>query len=300
MFCYRAFGVTFASDLECPELPEASGPADVRIDVSPENAARPAAGFVAEPGRFELNVPRVAHFTVTAGTAIAIRADPRADAASIRLFLLGTAVGALLHQRGDLPLHGSAVHKDGRSAVILGVSGAGKSSLAAALRAHGWQLQSDDIAVVRPYDGVAHCEAGFPRRKMWPDMLEQLGHDPRSHVRVREGIEKRFQEVPAAEFYGGHAPVRAVIALTPSRAATPELTPLPGPLGMAMLKRQTFRANLRAPLLMHVRHFEIIAMLAAQAAVWRVQRPRTGSSPQVLADLVAPLLDGAVAEPGPA
>lgn len=295
MYLYRAFGLTFASEIHCPELRAAEGPADVTVHLArpanqSANGARPASGFDAVPGLFDLRVPRVGRFVVARGRSITIEPDPAADEDTLRLFLFGTAVGALLHQRELLPLHGSAVFKDGRTLLVLGASGAGKSSLAAALGRHGWRLQSDDVSVVRLEHGQAWCDPAFPRRKMWPDMLKQLGDDPKAHAPVRPGLEKRSQIVDAAQFHDAPAPVGGIVVLRPSRALTPTLTPLAGPARMACLKHQTFRANLRTPLDVHVPHFAIIARLAEQARVWRLQRPRSSGSPVALAEVLAPAL----------
>jgi hypothetical protein len=53
-------------------------------------------------------------------------------------------------RRGRHPLHASAVVKDGRAIVLLGLPGAGKSTVAAALRASGFALLSDNLVTVGP------------------------------------------------------------------------------------------------------------------------------------------------------
>jgi len=70
--------------------------------------------------------------------------------------LVGIGLGLLLHRRGVTCLHGSVVSLNGRTIALLGDSGAGKSTAAAALVAHGGTLVSDDIAALRPDgDGFA-------------------------------------------------------------------------------------------------------------------------------------------------
>lgn len=296
MFLYRVFGLTLASELACPELREGQGAPDVSCvcqRARPETSAR-TSGFDAVPGHFELQVPRVARFVVSNGRTIIIEPHSDADEDSIRLFLLGTVIGALLHQRGVLPLHGSAVCKDDRSVLILGSSGAGKSSLAAALGRHGWRLQSDDISALRLDDGQVWCEAGFPRQKMWPDSLKMLGENPDHYSRVRPTLEKRNMAVASWEFHDARAPICAIVALSGHRDHAPRLAAVEGPRRMAVLKRQTFRAQLSTRLQMQVRHFRMIGALASQAPLWRLQRPRAGGSPLSLAEFLVPHLEGAV------
>jgi hypothetical protein len=298
MFLYRAFGLTISSELACPELPPGFGMPDVEIRIAQAGtASAPAAalatGFDAAPGFFRLRVPNIARFVVADGRSITIEPHDNADEDSIRLFLLGTAVGALLHQRAVLPLHGSAVCKDGRSLLILGASGVGKSTLAAALGRHGWRMQTDDISALNLVDGRVWCEPGFPRQKMWPDSLSMLGDDAERHARVRPSLEKRSVVVTPAAFHETATPVSAVLVLRSHRDREPHLSAIDGPRRMAVLKRQTFRARLSKPLQAHVEHFRMIAALASQASLLHLKRPLSGGSPLALANFVAPHLENA-------
>ncbi|MBA4761175.1 hypothetical protein [Sphingomonas sp.] len=64
--------------------------------------------------------------------------------------LVGIGLGLLLHRRGIVCLHGSVIALNGRTFALLGDSGTGKSTAAAALVAHGGTLVSDDIAALHP------------------------------------------------------------------------------------------------------------------------------------------------------
>lgn len=287
MNTYTAYGLTIASDLACPELRAGAGEPDVRVYLGDPQAAgnQLRVGYEASAAEFVLRVPRVACFTLTAGHEIRIEpyTDPP-DFAAIRLFLLGTVMGGLLHQRGILPLHGSAVCKNASTLLIVGRSGAGKSSLAAALARDGWKLQSDDISAVRIVNGVAICDPGFPRRKMWPDMLLRLGENPDDHDRVRGTLEKRSQFVPDHEFEPAATAIRNVLVLGKTRDSKLAIGRLSAPAGMAVLKKHTFRDYLRSPLGLHLKHFAIISTLASQAPVHRLNRPQVGGDVESVVD----------------
>jgi serine kinase of HPr protein (carbohydrate metabolism regulator) len=66
---------------------------------------------------------------------------------------LHTVLAALLHQRGCLVLHASAVLMNGGADVVSGETGAGKSTLLAALAAKGFPVVSDDVTAVRALPG---------------------------------------------------------------------------------------------------------------------------------------------------
>ena len=96
----------------------------------------------------------------------------------MRLFLLGTSFGALLMQRGILPLHGSAMVVNGRGVVFTGMSGAGKSSLLAAFRKKGYPFLTDDVvAVTVDTAGTAWIHPSYPQQKLWRDSTKAVGVD---------------------------------------------------------------------------------------------------------------------------
>ena len=72
------------------------------------------------------------HFCIQEGKRIIVSPIEGSDEDEIRLYILGTCMGAILMQRKILPLHGSAVAIDGKAYAIVGDSGAGKSTLASA------------------------------------------------------------------------------------------------------------------------------------------------------------------------
>ena len=74
--------------------------------------------------------------------------------------LVGIGMGLLLHRRGVLCLHGSALSIGGRTIALLGESGAGKSTAAAALVRGGAVLISDDIVALRKDGESFVVEAG--------------------------------------------------------------------------------------------------------------------------------------------
>lgn len=191
----QAFELLFRSRHPLTELSSGAGQAapDSAVDldwgepapVGPPNPARDAPFHVSD-GVFHLQVPDIASYRVTANR-IAIAPEPDADDRSIRAFLFGSAIGALLQMRGLMVLHGSAVAMpDGGAAVFCGHSTAGKSTLAAALATRGHPALADDITAVRfDADGRAWCLPGLARTKLWRDALQALGLEDRADASTR-------------------------------------------------------------------------------------------------------------------
>jgi len=59
---------------------------------------------------------------------------------------MGSAMGALLHQRNILALHAGTIAVNGGSVIFCGPSGIGKSTLAAGFRRRGYpNVAGDDV-----------------------------------------------------------------------------------------------------------------------------------------------------------
>lgn len=275
---YRLFGLTIATEIALPELREvAPAKADVTIALAP---VPPVAG----PGRDRLqrdgdgavlDVPKVGRFAIRHGNSIAV--DPLADAgaARVRLFLLGSAIGALLHQRGMLPLHANAIALDKRAIAFAGNSGAGKSTLAAAFHDHGSRLLSDDICVVTPREaGGFDAQPGIPRVRLWRDALERSGRIASDHDAAYAGADKFVVRIE-----DGHAdaaiPLAAIYILDDKRKSAPELAiePLSGAEAAHALVTNVYRHRYAAitgdPAAMLAQG----ARLARHVRVFRLRRP---------------------------
>jgi hypothetical protein len=190
---YVAYGLRILSDLPLPELDSrADGEIpQIRIERGPvasglENPTLQGGLFETSPGKFLLRMEGVARYLVTGGDRIVIDLAPDADPGSVRLFLLGSVFGALLHQRGLLPLHASAIETPKGAVLFAGFSGAGKSALAAAFHVRGYTVIADEICAL---DGD-HVRPAVPRLLLWPDVIEELKLRDGEIRQVRPNVRK--------------------------------------------------------------------------------------------------------------
>lgn len=209
---YRAYGLAFRSDLALPELePDEAEAPDVTVRLGSIDRPMPAppAGtrFEFGPQDQYLAWLMVGRFLIRNGGEIIV--DPVAEAAEalVRMPLLGPVMAVLLHLRGMLVLHASAVAIGGHSAIFLGDKQAGKSTTAAALVGAGHRLIADDVLAIQfPETDGPSIAPGFPHLKLDTDVaaavigdgatalplahpsLEKRQHrltEPFSHARVR-------------------------------------------------------------------------------------------------------------------
>ena len=110
---YGVYHLAVESEIDFPEFPKASedGAADVVISLGsvPDHLEDPIATGVlyeASAEEFLLRVPDVAAYYVNSEKIIVEPAGAPID--EVRVFLLGSAMGALLHLRGMLVLHAAA------------------------------------------------------------------------------------------------------------------------------------------------------------------------------------------------
>jgi hypothetical protein len=97
---------------------------------------------------FVMHVAGVGSFFVRDGREVEYETAPGADPDWIDLYLKMQVMVVLLHQRGIISFHASSFIHDGRGIMILGESGAGKSSLTASFVLDGASFLTDDLTPV--------------------------------------------------------------------------------------------------------------------------------------------------------
>jgi hypothetical protein len=83
----------------------------------------------------------------------------------------------VLARRGDLVLHGGVISRRGIGVVLVGATGAGKSTMTAFAWQRGWTVGGDDGAVLHATDPPT-VEPTYSTVRLTPDSAELLGVDP--------------------------------------------------------------------------------------------------------------------------
>lgn len=289
---YMAYGLRFASELALGEVPAAYGeaPPDVTLRIAaipraPLPVAEDANGaFAPEGDAVYFCYPRAGKFLVRGGREIVIEPGEGVDAATLRFFALGVASGLLLHQRGALALHSSAVALGGGAVAFLGESGEGKSTLAAFLHRRGHSLVADDILAVAD-DGrpQPHVLPSFPQLKLWPDAVAGLGGDPAGLPGLMGGSEKLAYR-PERRFLSEALPLRRIYIL--AHGERPSLEPLGPQQALVELVRNTYALRFIGSAGATPAHMGQCARLARAVPVALLRRPYDFAAFAEVADLI--------------
>ena len=271
---YELFGLRLASEFPLPELRgSAGGEADVwiRRGTVPAVPDEPP-GLSVDSSAARLFIPGVGRYRMSAGEMV-VDADPAASERNVRLYLLGSAFAAILHQRGLLPLHANAVVIEGKAVGFLGHPGAGKSTLAAAFHDRGLPLLADDVCVVtRGPGGEPVAQPGIPRLRLWREALEASGRAAHNYEMSFDDWDK-YNVPAAAEAASPPAPLSHLYLL--ERAEEGEaaaIERLSGSAAVEALVANTYRGAYVPLMGRTAEHLVACAALARQVPLFRARR----------------------------
>ena len=288
---YQAFGLNIRSGIEIPEFVPAKGEPDInirfgRVPDSLEGPKKAGVRFQAKPDCLLLKVDNIAKYLASNGNQVIVEKSPGAEDGEIRLFLLSSVFGALLHQRGLLPLHASAIKADDKCVVFCGASGNGKSTIAKAFIKRGYDLHADDICVISVNnEGIPLVYPGYPQLKLWQDALIETGEKPASYSRVRRVLDKFA--VPAKDQFNNNPLIlKKIYILQLYNKSEIEISAITGMEKFNVLKNHTYRVKFIEGLEKEVSHFKTVGIIGNQVPISRVERPRKPFLLNELADLL--------------
>jgi hypothetical protein len=237
-------------------------------------------------------IPGVARYLVSVDR-IDVEPAEGAGMNEVCAFLLGTVFGALCHLRGIFPLHASTIELGRRCVAFTGDSGAGKSTMAAALTARGHRLVSDDVTYIRRTDtGKVQLWPGTNRLRLWESAMEGLRYAKEGVERERRGFDKFL--VPAIHPVEADRPLRlhAIYQLELAASGEPiAIEQLRGAAAVEILLQNTFRLYIAEDTGRKGQVFAACTEMAREVPVFRLRRPMN----LALLDLVSSKLEEHVA-----
>ncbi len=275
---FKSFGMTIQSCISLPSYTTAEDKPDVVIRYGSVPDCLPDARRIriysqSSPGKFLFTMNKVAKYLVSDGSNITIERMPNAREEEIRLFLMGTAWGALLFQRGFLPIHGSAVFVNGRGVIFTGGSGIGKSTLATAFALRGYRLLSDDLCAISSEKGEKIIMTpGFPQIKLWAHSLNKLNMDKEKLLPVRPNMEK-YSWQASDNFCSSPVPLHKIYILSIINGMDFKKSEITGTDKISLLAANTFRKGQADGLGVRVLHFRQCLAVSKYVCMTYIKRP---------------------------
>jgi hypothetical protein len=179
---YHCYGLRIGADRALPELPDlpsndrhcdvtiGEGSTGVPMVDGDQIAYRPVS-----LDEVVVQWPSVGALRVSGGRHITYEMGDGVDPLVFRMFIFCQGLGVVLQQRKFLVLHASCVSFGDQTVAFAGVSGAGKSTIAAACCELGAHLLADDVLAVSFDDGQPpRAWPGFARLKLRPEAAGQF------------------------------------------------------------------------------------------------------------------------------
>ncbi|MGM0874205.1 MAG: aldolase [Bacillota bacterium] len=296
---FKAFGFNVLSEVHLPELPQTyieGDVADIVIEKADltllwEELAGESQYFVIKEDLIMFRIPDNAIYMIKQGKEIYYSPMGNAHEDQMRLYLLGTCMGALLMQRKILPLHGSAIEINGKAYAIVGESGAGKSTLASAFLKLGYQLISDDVIPVTLNEkSIPMVTPAYPQQKLWLESLNQFGMES-NHYRPIIDRETKFAIPVSNQFASKPLPLAGVFELVKTENDEIEFNPVQNLHRLHTLFNHTYRNFFITPSGLMDWHFSTTAKMCEHIDIYQLRRPISRFTAHDLTDVILTTLN---------
>ncbi len=298
---YKGFGLRVLSEIPLPELAQVSDEIEEEVDITilksdmPElwyELSSPKKKLVVLENLVMFQISDIAIFSIQEGKRIVVSPMPGYEEDIVRIYVLGTCMGALLMQRKIFPLHGSAVAINGKAYAFIGDSGAGKSTLASAFLSHGYGLLSDDvIAVSFSEEGYTPLVIpSYPQQKLWQNSLDAFGMETGKYKSIY-GRENKYCVPVTSKYFSEPLPLAGIFELVKTDNNMIEIQPIEKLKRFQTLFSHTYRNFLIPPLGLTEWHFNTSVSIVNQINLYQLCRPASGFSAYQLASLILDIVN---------
>ena len=302
------YGLSIRSEIALPNaticpIPPSEADVSIRVGWTPDlpSAPQSSEAYVQfQSGAVLFVVPNVARYLISGGTQIVVQPAAGANQDILLVYLLGTACGLLLHQRGSTVLHAGAIETSHGAVAFVGRSGIGKSTLLAALQHRGYRVLADDVcAISRDAEGRPHLYPGPAHLKLWRDAATMLGYDVAPLRRTDLWRDKYL--LPLAAGSTQSVPLHAIYAPSISQEQAVRVETLPYRQRVQVVLQHTYRNYCLNEMGLAADHFVRSAALARETPIEILHRPQDlDQLPRLLQvveeELARPLLNAATHE----
>ncbi len=281
MFYYTAFGFSIASEISFPELfvRKKTKLIDVQIKIGTTprtiaNGETPNPDLWITPDKYLIHFKDAAYYYAENGKRIIVEPYKNAEPNSMRVYLLCNAMAAIIHQRKLIPLHASGIIINGGVALIVGHSGAGKSTTIKALTKKSHKIFTDDVCVLKLKKGKVFAIPSYPMMKLWENSFDllQLG-DKNKDYKIWQDNNK-YGVFFHDQFVSSWLPVVKIFKIEKTETSTEvTISKINGIEAFITIGENAYRSQYVEPMKLNALHFNIVNNLLIQCEVYKITRP---------------------------
>ncbi|MCI7792303.1 MAG: hypothetical protein MR531_16300 [Lachnospiraceae bacterium] len=308
VYYYRIYGLTVKSDYEFEEAIKLEKEDVERIDVVVEEKELPPeimGETDEEKNKGEINVYFLERnkgwfrwygcgsFVMTNGNRIEYQTISGCNRLEINELFLCLAFFYILYQRGMIAMHGSGLVWKGKTIIVSGQSGSGKSSLAEAILKQGAKFLADDTVALTVNENGVWAEPAYPQQKLCIDQITEEMRKSYNMVLLPEdrGVAKYGVRMPD-RFCTVAQKLDALIILQKNDEITePAISEIHGADKMKYLIQNLYKYDTYARVGLEADIFKKCIKVANEIKIYLISRPAEGMTVERQLELVNKVLN---------
>ena len=222
-----------------------------------------------------LRFPDLADFSINSPTLdIMCSPVPGVSGAVLTQLYFNQILPLVQSHSGELVFHASAIVIDELAIAFVGVSGRGKSTLAASFSSNDYKFLTDDGLLVKRVGGVYQVNPSHPSIRLWEDSQAAiLGTDAQSEAPLDYTSKLRFPASDKILHYDKPCPLHRVYFLGDSETSEITFTKLSPQEAMVELIKHSFILDVVDRKIM-AKHFDAISKISSLDNFYRLDYPR--------------------------
>lgn len=299
-YTYKVFGQSIMSEIplnalvECDSEDLGPDPIRVRLGVVNENlssqAVKDSTWYKFNATEFIYHLPGIIKFSSKNGTEIVL--EPlHEDMKHVLLFFYSNAIAAVLFQRGVTPFHVSGIlDKSGKAWLFAAPSKTGKSTTALKLKERGFELFTDDTALIETVDGKPMAIASYPMVRIWSETLEsQKVFATEKAYQMRPNIDKfgiHFHD----EFRQDPIEIGGIVFLN-NRTDDLWIEKVSTIEAFRLLRQNVYRNSWVAAMGLEKEIYTLVSSVVSKVPCYQAFRPKDVDSFDAFADAIAKIIE---------